>query len=138
MGRSLLKLLALSLTFGAACSNITESDPVRTGRYVLARINGEMLPILFIETPIARLFFLRGELRLNNDQTFTDITDMRLEPKSAGSSISFPSDTTKGSYRMAGDTVVLTTTQAQEYRMVFLASGSLQQELVGNTLTYRK
>ena len=138
MGRSLIKLLALSLTFGAACSDITESDPSRAGRYVLARINGEMLPILFIETPIARLYFLRGELRLNKDQTFTDITDMRLEPKSSGSSITFPSDTTKGSYRLAGDTVVLTTTQAQQYRMVFQASGSLQQELVGNMLTYRK
>jgi hypothetical protein len=136
--RSLLKLLALSLTFGAACSDITSSESSRTGRYVLARINGQMLPILFFETPAARLYFLRGELRLNDDQSFTDITDMRLEPKTSGSSISFPSDTTKGNYRMAGDTVVLTTTQAQEYRMVFQASGSLQQELVGNTLTYRK
>jgi hypothetical protein len=138
MGRSLLALLSLSLSFGAACSDITESESSRTGRYVLARINGEMLPILFLETSAARLYFLRGEVRLNNDQTFTDITDMRVEPKIAGASISFPSDTTRGTYRMAGDTVVFTTTQAQEYRMVFQASGSLLQELVGNTLTYRR
>jgi hypothetical protein len=138
MGRSLLTLLALSLTFGAACSDITESESSRTGRYVLARINGQILPILFIETAAARLYFLSGELRLNNDQTFTDITDMRVEPKTAGASISFPSDTTRGTYRLAGDTVVFTTTQEQEYLMVFQASGSLLQELVGNTLTYRK
>ena len=52
MRRSLLKLLALSLTFGAACSDITSSESSRTGRYVLARINGQMLPILFFGTPI--------------------------------------------------------------------------------------
>lgn len=137
MGRSHLEVLALSL-FVASCADSTAPDYLRQGRYDLVHINGDALPILFLETPFARLYFEAGELVLNADDTFSDITEMRRDGKGTGATTTFPSDTTRGTYRIAADTVVFTTTRQVEYRMVFQASGSLVQELSGNRLTYRK
>lgn len=134
MGRSaaIISLLLLCL----ACVDTAMPETSRRGRYTLARINGDPLPILFIETAAVRLYFLRGELMLNADDTFSDVTNMRVEPKVGP--VAFPRDTTRGTYRMVEDTVFLTTTGGAFYRMTFQASGSLVQVLVGNTLTYRQ
>ena len=137
MGRFHLRVAMLSLLC-AACVDNEAPETSRRGRYVLARINGDPLPVLFVETGAARLYFRSGELRLNNDETFTDITHMRRESKGDFASTSFPSDTTKGTYAMSGNTVVFTTTLKETYRMTFQSSGSLVQELAGNLLTYRK
>lgn len=130
---AILSLLLVCL----ACVDTAVPETSRRGRYVLARINGEPLPILFVETASTRLFFLRGELALNADDTFSDITHMRVEPKPFGA-VEFPRDTTTGTYRMVGDTVIFDATEGPGYRMTFQTSGSLVQELVGNTLTYRR
>lgn len=136
MGRSARLAITLALVAGA-CVDSTSPESSRRGRYTLARINGDALPVLVVETPVAELYFLRGELMLNNDGSFSDITDMRRQAKPSGT-LQFPSDTTRGTYRMVEDTVFLTTTGGAFYRMTFQASGSLVQELVGNTLTYRQ
>lgn len=135
MGRSaaIISLLLLCL----ACVDTAVPETSRRGRYTLARINGDPLPILFVETAAVRLYFLRGELLLNADDTFSDITHMRREPKGVGSQ-TLPSDTTRGTYRMVGDTVLFDPTRGEGYRMTFQTSGSLVQELIGNTLTYRR
>jgi hypothetical protein len=134
MGRSAAIIPVLLLCL--ACVDTAVPEASRRGRYTLARINGDPLPILFIETSTTRLYFLRGELLLNADDTFSDITDMRVEPTVG--TVSFPRDTTRGTYRMVGDTVIFDASQGPGYRMIFQSSGSLVQELVGNTLTYRR
>ena len=136
MGRSALTILALLLF--TSCVDTVSPDVTRRGRYTLAHVNGDALPMLFVETPFARLYFLRGELVLNADDTFSDITDMRREPKQPGLTTSLPSDTTRGTYEMAGDTIIFSSIRGDVYRMTFQSSGSLVQELAGNKLTYRK
>lgn len=135
MGRSAAIISVLLLCLACVDTAVPESS--RRGRYTLARVNGDPLPILFIETAAVRLYFLRGELLLHADETFSDITHMRREPKPVGS-VLFPTDTTRGTYRMVGDTVIFDPNQGAGYRMTFQTSGSLVQELVGNTLTYRR
>jgi hypothetical protein len=138
MGRStLISILALSL-LTATCTDTTAPELLRTGRYTLARINGQALPAQVHETAVARLDFHRGELRLETDATFTDVTDLKVTPKAANGTIVIRSDTARGTYRFAGDTVFLDSTRDEHYYMVFQAAGSLQQVLGESTLVYRK
>jgi hypothetical protein len=138
MGRStLIPILALSLVT-ATCTDTTAPEHLRTGRYTLARINGQALPAPVHETAVARLDFHRGELRLETDATFTDVTDLKVTPKAANGTIVQRSDTARGVYRFVGDTVFLDSTRDEHYYMVFQAAGSLQQVLGESTLVYRK
>jgi hypothetical protein len=138
MSRSkLVLLLAVALT-AASCTDTTSAEYIRTGRYTLARINGQALPAQVHETAVARLDFHRGELKLNEDATFTDVTDLKVVPKAANGTIVIRTDTARGTYRFAGDTVFLDSTRDEHYYMVFQSSGSLQQLLGESTLVYRK
>lgn len=138
MGRSnIIPILAASLLC-AVCTDTTAPELIRTGRYTLARINGQALPAQVHETAVARLDFHRGELRLETDATFTDVTDLKVTPKAANGTIVIRSDTARGTYRFAGDTVFLDSTRDEHYYMVFQVSGSLQQVLGESTLVYRK
>jgi hypothetical protein len=138
MGRSkIIPIVVLSM-LAAVCTDTTAPEFIRTGRYTLARINGQALPAQVHETSVARLEFHRGELRLETDATFTDVTDLKVTPKVAGGEVFVRSDTARGTYRFARDTVFFDSTRDEHYYMVFQVSGSLQQLLGESTLVYRK
>ncbi|MGQ0561758.1 MAG: hypothetical protein ACT443_07790 [Gemmatimonadota bacterium] len=126
------------MLIAAACVDTTAPERQYLGRYLLSRINGQSLPAPVHETTVARLDFLRGELRLNSDNSFTDITDLKVIPKASGSETHTASDTARGTYRLVGDSVFFESTRDEHYFMTFQAAGSLVQELAGSILIYRK
>lgn len=137
MGRSQI-LVGLGALLLAACTDTTASEFNPFGRYTLARINGESLPAQVHQTSVATLVFTRGELRLNSDFTFTDVTDLKVTPRSSGGETRTASDTARGMFRLVGDTVFFDSTRGENYYMTFQASGSLMQRLGESLLLYRK
>src|SRR5687767_12686997 len=68
----------------AGCSDAVGPGTSQVGRYTLRTINGVRIPVVFQETATARLEFLSGALRLHQDGTFTDSTELRLTPMFQG------------------------------------------------------
>ncbi|MGQ0814688.1 MAG: hypothetical protein ACT4O1_09500 [Gemmatimonadota bacterium] len=139
MGRTqLLVSLAPALIF-AACVDTAAPEITRTGLYLLSRIDGESLPAEVMRNADARLDFVRGELRLNADLTFSDITNFRIIPLSQNPApVPLSTDSATGTYHILGDTVFFEPTRGPDYQMKFQSSGSLQQVLAGKLLLYRK
>ena len=134
---------ALTLLLLNSCSDVVDPVTSRYARYLLRAIDDRQVPTIYLETANSRLEFLAGALRLNQDGTFTDSTEIRVTPMFrgqpiAGGEVIHRYDVAWGLHKFAGDTVYLTSLRGEHYHMVFTASGSLTQELVGARLLYRK
>lgn len=143
---NILRAILLPVMLGvAACgTDATEPGAARFGRYTLRSINGQGLPAVVVENANSRLEFLSGSLRLNPDQTFTDSTELKVTPlyrgePLAGGEIKRTTDVAYGLFRIAGDSVYFDSLRGEHYAMVFHVAGtSLDQELAGSVLVYRK
>lgn len=128
----------------AACTADTAGpENTRLGRYRLSSIDGENVPTIYMESANSRMEFLSGALRLNQDGTFTDSTEVRVTPMYqgrplVGGEVVHRYDVAWGLQRMSGDTVYLDSVRGEHYFMVFQASGTLMQELAGSLLLYRR
>jgi hypothetical protein len=137
------RLALIALVTLAACSDSSGPDSSSYGRYVLRSVNGRAVPVIYQETATARLEFLSGALRLNQDGTFTDSTEIRVTPMFQGQPLQGGQvvhrfDVAWGLHTVTADTVYLTSTRGEHYFMLINASGSLSQELAGSSLLYRK
>ena len=122
----------------ASCIDTSAPIESRFGRYTLQRINGEALPQQVIENTAVRLEFLRGVVRLNSNGTFTDSTELRVTTLGPNSSVRVSTDVAAGTYRIAGDSVLYSSTRGENYHMTFESQNTLRQELSGNILVYRR
>jgi hypothetical protein len=138
------RLIVMTVLLLAACGDDgTGPEAERFGRYVLRSLNGRAVPTVQTENANARMEFLSGSLRLNADQTFTDSTEVRITPMFRGEplpggEVRHYYDVAWGLQRISGDTVYLTSIRGEKYHMVFQATGSLTQQLAGNTLQYKR
>jgi hypothetical protein len=135
--------MAVGLAVAACGGDSTAPQDSVYARYTLNTIDGRRVPTIFQETASGRLEFLSGALRLKEDGTFTDSTEIRVTPMFhgeplQGGEVIHRYDVAWGLHRLSGDTVYLSSVRGEQYFMVVQASGSLSQELAAAVLTYRR
>lgn len=101
-----LALLAGSL-FTAACddSDINLILPVPVvGTFILQSVNGQRLPAVLVDSvsPPLRIEVLSGSITLNNNGTFTDLTEFR---QTLGNMVTTSTLTCTGSYAVSGNVI---------------------------------
>lgn len=129
-------LAALSFFLLAGCYDTSGPVPAEPvfGRYVLASVDGSALPATYVDQPNLKLEFIRGVLRLNQDGTFVDSTEVRSTANNA-SRRAF--DVASGTFVHTTERVDLTSTRGEHYFMT-ISSRMLKQELGGMVLVYRR
>ena len=127
-------LLAVTLT--AACFHDSTAPIPGTihGRWVLKSMDGAPVPQIYAEVSNFRLEIVRGTLVLNEDNTFSDTTDLR---RTENQLLRRVIDVAEGTFAQVGDTIKLSSTRGEKYFMIF-AEQSLRQNLGGRILLYRR
>lgn len=143
MKAGMLLTAVMALLLSGCGDDIASPNTARFGRYLLNSIDGRPVPTIYLESANSRLEFLSGALRINEDGTFTDSTEIRVTPMfrgepTPGGEVVHRYDVAWGLHHISGDTVYLNSLRGEHYFMIVQASGSLTQELVGQRLHYRR
>jgi hypothetical protein len=133
--RGRLRYLIMGAVLLAGCyEEIGGPGPTIFGRYSLRSVDGEAVPVIMSEVPNFKLEIMTGTILLNNDNTFTDSTEMR---RTDGQVARIVTDVAHGNFVRTGDVIDLSSTRGEHYSMT-IAQRTLTQNLGGSILVYRK
>jgi len=104
------------------------------GRWVLKSMDGAPVPQVYAEVTNFKLEIVRGTLVLNEDNTFSDTTDLR---RTENQLLRRVIDVAEGTYTQVADTIKLSSTRGEKYFMIFADQG-LKQNLGGKILLYKR
>lgn len=115
-------LLAV-LLFAVACKESTPPPPPdpMPGDYPLRSIDGNQPPQIVAEDTSGRLSILSGIVRLSQDQTFVDSTDVQFV--SSTGQVATQSEVARGTWRVSNDTLFLLPLGSPSYYMRVTTKG---------------
>ena len=127
--------LLLGVLLLAGCyEEVGGPAPTIFGRYLLRSVDGQAVPAIMTDIPNFKVEIMTGTIFLNNDNTFTDSTEIR---RTDGQVARIVTDVAHGSFVRTGDTIDLSSTRGEHYSMT-IADRTLTQNLGGSVLLYRK
>lgn len=138
-------LLFAALLFAGACKESTKPPPPdpMPGDYPLRTIDGNVPPQIVIEDTSGRISLLAGHVRLNENKTFVDSTDVQFV--SSTGQVLRSSEVARGTWRVSNDTLFLLPSGSPIYHMMITVNGiELTQDFVADEnlppiiLVYRK
>lgn len=137
MGALILRI-ARVIGIGTLVASLGCSDGTGPGRlpglYLLTSVDGISLPVILGSDVDYTEEMVSGEVRLNEDGTFADITATRI---TSGSGVRVEIIEATGTYRLEGDQVVFQLSNGGSYRMTH-AGRTLTQDWLGFQLLYSK
>lgn len=139
----MLRLVRSTLLAGMAalalggCSDSTGTDiDTVAGVYTLVTIDGQQLPVIVSQTVNEIVEITAGEVSLDGNLTFDDITNLRLTQSGA---VTTEVDATTGAWALNGSTVVFTPNDnSGGYTMTWNGQDRLTQIFQGLTLVYER
>lgn len=123
----------LLLSTSIACGDATGPSSV-TGNYTLRTINDASLPVILDDSTDYRLEITDGEVNLDSDESFSDITYYR---ETSGTQVITDTQVFQGTYFRAGNNITFTTTDGDSYTMA-LDGRSLTQNVQGTIFIYER
>ncbi len=138
-------LLLAALVVAAACKDTTQPPPPdpMIGDYPLRTIDGNQPPQIVAEDTSGRFSIVAGLVRLKEDKSFIDSTDVQFV--SSTGLVSTNSDVGRGTWRVSNDTLFLSPVGSAAYYMRVTVNGiELRQDFVPDAfsppiiLVYRK
>jgi hypothetical protein len=123
----------LLLLASIGCGDSTGPEDV-AGRYTLRTINNAPPPVIVDEAVGYRLEITGGEVNLDSDESFSDITLFR---ETFGTQVTTDSEVAVGDYVISGNTVTFTTTDGDSYSMT-LSGRTLTQNVQGIIFVYQR
>jgi hypothetical protein len=124
---------ACALVAGIGCADGTGPDAL-PGLYLLTTVDGITLPVIIASDVDYTEEMLSGEVRLDEDGTFADITATRI---TSGGNVRIEIIEATGTYRLEGDQVVFELGNGGTYRMTH-SRRTLTQDWFGFELLYAK
>lgn len=111
------------LVFAAACKDTTQPPPPdpMIGDYPLRTIDGNQPPQIVAQDSSGRFSIVAGMVRLKEDKSFIDSTDLQLV--SSTGQVSTSSDVGRGTWRLSNDTLFLSPIGSTAYYMVVTVNG---------------
>lgn len=133
-GRVVSTVAATFLCAGiASCSDSTGPRSL-PGLYLLTSVDGISVPVIIASDIDYTEEMISGEVQLNEDGTFADITATRI---TSGDDVRVDIVEATGTYRLEGDVVVFQLGNGGSYRMTY-ARRTLTQDWFGFELLYSK
>lgn len=133
-----LALAMCSALVLSACGDSTGPDEISVeGSYTLETINGEGLPFVWEELDAnTRIEIVAGVIRLDDNGTFSDETDVRLTQD--GEVTNFDEDAV-GTYTITGNTITFVVDAQHSYTATIdTSAGTITQSIEGFVLVYRR
>ncbi|CAN5132092.1 hypothetical protein BH09GEM1_BH09GEM1_13740 [soil metagenome] len=108
MRRSSLGILFAFALFACRADVITDDVTSYAGDYTLRTVNGFVLPYAVLKTTSVTLEITDETFSLSSGGSFTDVTHYR---RTENPTVTFPSDTLRGTFTVRGQTASFTTSK---------------------------
>ncbi|HJU72752.1 MAG TPA: hypothetical protein VJ717_03330 [Gemmatimonadaceae bacterium] len=133
-------MLALTLALLAGCGDDDSTGPDEgiAGVYTLLTINGQQLPVVVQQQGSDRAEITQGSVTINENGTFTDVTQVRF---TISGQVSNDTETASGTWTRTGSTLQFSPTSpsgSTPYTMTWDGDDRLTQVFQGFTLVYER